>query len=268
MILCNFCSSRISLTTSPSIKNVKVRMEYAVPSFLITATICHDFDVRPGSKKEPMLLWDVHPMEGLGVAEPNPRGNEVDHTPDVGAPGTDVEVGDNPDEPVVRGKPGSQEVDQLSWDPPQIDMIAGCEHGGVPNPGVEIPVENLVTPSQKQKRAADTVKPTTKPRSNKRRKKEKQVKDKDVCDKDVESGSQQMAVDPLSGDAPHTDEVNVGCEQGGLSNPDVEIPVENPVIESTSSQIQKRPAESNKPVNEARSRAKGGLYGCLSVPDA
>ena len=150
-------------------------MEYAVPSFLITATICHDFDVRPGSKKEPMLLWDVHPMEGLGVAEPNPRGNEVDHTPAVAAPGTDVEVGDNPDEP---GKPGSQEmaVDQLSWDPPQIDeMIAGCEHGGVPNPGVEIPVENLVTPSQEQKRTADTVKPTRKPRSKKRRNNEKEV---------------------------------------------------------------------------------------------
>jgi hypothetical protein len=214
-------------------------------------------------------------MEGLGVAEPNPRGNEVDHTPDGAAPGTDVEVGDNPDEP---GKPGSQEmaVDQLSWDPPQIDeMIAGCEHGGVPNPGVEIPVENLVTPSQKQKRAADTVKPTTKPRSNIRRKKEKHVKvvgnpdEPSVCDKEVESGSQQMAVVPLSGEAPLTDEVNVGCEQGGLSNPDVEIPVENLVEESTSSQKQKRTAEPNKTVKEARSkRAKGGLYGCLSVPDA
>ena len=138
-------------------------MEYAVPSFLITATICHDFDVRPGSKKEPMLLWDVHPMEGLGVAEPNPRGNEVDHTPAVAAPGTDVEVGDNPDEP------GSQEMadDQLSLDPPQIEMIAGCEHGGVPNPGVEIPVENVVEEvltSQNQKRTADSVKRTAKRR--------------------------------------------------------------------------------------------------------
>ena len=231
-------------------------MEYAVPSFLITATICHDFDVRPGSKKEPMLLWDVHPMEGLGVAEPNPRGNEVDHTPDVGAPGTDVEVGDNPDEP------GSQEMadDQLSWDPPQIDeMIAGCEHGGVPNPGVEIPVENLVTPSQKQKRAADTVKSTTKPRSNIRRKKEKHVKvvgnpdEPSVCDKEVESGSQQMAVDPLSGDAPHTNEVIVGCEQGGLSNPGVEIPVENVVEEVLTSQNQKRKAHTLEVVTKRRS---------------
>jgi hypothetical protein len=113
-------------------------------------------------------------MEGLGVAEPNPRGNEVDHTPDVGAPGTDVEVGDNPD------APGSQEMvdDQLSWDPPQIDMIAGCEHGGVPNPGVEIPVENVVEEvltSQNQKRTADTVKPTRKPKSIKSRKIEKEV---------------------------------------------------------------------------------------------
>ena len=187
-------------------------MEYAVPSFLITATICHDFDVRPGSKKEPMLLWDVHPMEGLGVAEPNPRGNEVDHTPDVGPPGTDVEVGGNPDEPSVCGKPGSQEmaVDQLSWDPPQIDeMIAGCEHGGVSNPGVEIPVENVVEEvltSQNQKRTADTVQPPRKPRSKKRRNNEKEV-------------------------------------------------------ESCST---KRTAASNK----ADSKPKGGLYGCLSVPDA
>jgi hypothetical protein len=113
-------------------------------------------------------------MEGLGVAEPNPRGNEVDHTPAVAAPGTDVEVGDNPDEP------GSQEMadDQLSWDPPQIEMIAGCEHGGVPNPGVEIPVENVVEEvltSQNQKRTADTVKPTRKPRSKKSRINEKEV---------------------------------------------------------------------------------------------
>ena len=123
-----------------------------------------------------MLLWDVHPVEGLGVAEPNPRGNEVDHTPDVGAPGTDVEVGGNPDEPSVCGKPGSQEmaVDQLSWDPPHIDeVIAGCEHGGVSNPDVEIHVENPVeevTPSQrtaeiKQKRTAEPNKPFKKPRS-------------------------------------------------------------------------------------------------------
>ena len=148
-------------------------MEYAVPSFLITATICHDFDVRPGSKKEPMLLWDVHPMEGLGVAEPNPRGNEVDHTPAVAAPGTDVEVGDNPDEP---GKPGSQE---MAVDQPQKDeMIAGCEHGGVSNPGVEIPVENVVEEvltSQNQKRKAHTLEVVTKPRSNKDRKKDKEV---------------------------------------------------------------------------------------------
>jgi hypothetical protein len=239
-------------------------MEYAVPSFLITATICHDFDVRPGSKKEPMLLWDVHPMEGLGVAGPNPRGNEVHHTPDGAAPVTDVEVGDNPNEQSVCGKPGSQEMagGQLSRDPPHTNkVIAGCEQGVLSNPDVEIPVENLGTPSKNQKRTVD--KATTKPRSNKRRKKEKDVKvvgkpdEPAVCDKDVESGSQQMAVDPLSGDAPHTGEVNVGCEQGGLSNPDVE-----------SSQKQKRTAESNKPVNEARSRAKGGLYGCLSVPDA
>ncbi len=170
-------------------------------------------------------------------------------------------------------------VDQLSWDPPHIDeMIVGCEHGGVSNPDVEILVENLVeevTPSQKQKRTADTVKPNKKPRSKKGRKKEKDVEVGDnpyepsFCDKEVESGSQQMAVDPLSGDAPHTDEVIVGCEQGGLSNPNVEIHVENLVEEATSSQTQKRTAEPNKPVKEARStRVKGGLYGCLSVPDA
>ena len=175
-------------------------MEYAVPSFLITATICHDFDVRPGSKKEPMLLWDVHPMEGLGVAEPNPRGNEVDHTPAVAAPGTDVEVGDNPDEP------GSQEMvdDQLSWDPPQIEMIAGCEHGGVPNPGVEIPVENVVEEvltSQDQKRKAHTLEVVTKPRSNKDRKKDKEV---ESCSTKNTAASQEPVKGSTAGAKPVT----------------------------------------------------------------
>jgi hypothetical protein len=70
-------------------------------------------------------------------------------------------------------------VDQLSWDPPQIDeMIAGCEHGGVPNPGVEIPVENVVEEvltSQNPKRKAHTLTVIQKRRSKKDRKKENEV---------------------------------------------------------------------------------------------
>ena len=65
-----------------------------------------------------------------------------------------------------------------------------------------------------------------------------------------------------------------GCEHGGVSNPNVEIPVENPVEEVTPSQRtaeikQKRTTKPNKPVKKPRSkREKGGLYGCLSVLDA